>query len=137
MEVKVIDRLNATLKQPGLNQDLLFPKMKFVQTGINIIANHVDTPSNGSEAWEIDNALLNYEYKIATGSTGDLSVKMSTSNQEYNIVTHYGLTSFRIYRYKGSFHNQEVAIKVLKSECLNEDMRRDFAQEIYILRFER
>lgn len=108
MEVKVIDRLNATLKQPGLNQDLLFPKMKFVQTGINIIANHVDTPSNGSEAWEIDNALLNYEYKIATGSTGDL--------------------------YKGSFHNQEVAIKVLKSECLNEDMRRDFAQEIYILR---
>ncbi|XP_049398465.1 serine/threonine-protein kinase STY46-like [Solanum stenotomum] len=108
MEVKVIDRLNATLKQPGLNQDLLFPKMKFVQTGINVIPNHVDTPSNGSEAWEIDNALLNYEYKIATGSTGDL--------------------------YKGSFHNQEVAIKVLKSECLNEDMERDFAQEIYILR---
>ncbi|XP_015060680.1 serine/threonine-protein kinase STY46-like isoform X1 [Solanum pennellii] len=108
IEVKVIDRLNATLKQTGLNQDLLFPKMKFVQAGINIIANHVDTSSNGSEAWEIDNALLNYEYKIATGSTGDL--------------------------YKGSFHNQDVAIKVLKSECLNEDMQRDFAQEIYILR---
>ncbi|KAK6773041.1 hypothetical protein RDI58_028279 [Solanum bulbocastanum] len=108
MEVKVIDRLNATLKHPGLDQDLLFPKMKFVQTGINITASHVDTPNNGSEAWEIDNALLNYEYKIATGSTGDL--------------------------YKGSFHNQDVAIKVLKSECLNEDMQRDFAQEIYILR---
>ncbi|KAG5573567.1 hypothetical protein H5410_063333 [Solanum commersonii] len=134
MEVKVIDRLNATLKQPGLNQDLLFPKMKFVQTGINITANHVDTSSNGSEAWEIDNALLNYEYKIATGSTGDLSVKMSTMNQEYNIVTDCGLTIYRICRYKGSFHNQEVAIKVLKSEYLNEDMQRDFAQEIYILR---
>ncbi|PHU30185.1 hypothetical protein BC332_02278 [Capsicum chinense] len=37
-------------------------------------------------------------------------------------------------RFKGSFHNQEVAIKVLKVECLNEDVQRDFAQEIYILR---
>ncbi|KAK4709650.1 hypothetical protein R3W88_004163 [Solanum pinnatisectum] len=134
MEGKVIDRLNATLKQPGLNQDLLFPKMKFLQTGINITANHVDTPSIGSEAWEIDNALLNYEYKIATGSIGDLSIKMSTLNQEYNIVTDGIRTIYRICRYKGSFHNQEVAIKVLKSECLNEDVQRDFAQEIYIFR---
>ncbi|KAH0728132.1 hypothetical protein KY284_003997 [Solanum tuberosum] len=70
MEVKFIDRLNETLKQPGLNQDLLFPKMKFVQTGINITRNHVDIPSNRSEAREIANALPNYEYKIATGSTG-------------------------------------------------------------------
>ncbi|KAH0725284.1 hypothetical protein KY284_001149 [Solanum tuberosum] len=73
MEVKFIDRLNEMLKQPGLNQDLLFPKMKFVQTGINITRNHVDIPSNRSEAREIANALLNYEYKIATGSTSDLS----------------------------------------------------------------
>lgn len=87
MEVKFIDRLNEMLKQPGLNQDLLFPKMKFVQTGINITRNHVDIPSNRSEAREIANALPNYEYKIATGSTSDLSVKMSTLNQEYNIVT--------------------------------------------------
>uniref|UniRef100_M1DKA7 Protein kinase n=1 Tax=Solanum tuberosum TaxID=4113 RepID=M1DKA7_SOLTU len=36
--------------------------------------------------------------------------------------------------YKGSFHYQEVAIKVLKSECLNEDVQRDFAEEIYIFR---
>ncbi|PHU30186.1 hypothetical protein BC332_02279 [Capsicum chinense] len=95
-------------KQPVLNQDLLFPQKEFIQTGINVTADHVDTPSNGSEAWEIDNAQLKYEYKIATGSTGDL--------------------------FKGSFHNQEVAIKVLKAECLNEDVQRDFAQEIYILR---
>ncbi|CAN4105238.1 unnamed protein product [Withania somnifera] len=110
------DQLRSTLlkeisnmeKQPGLNRDLLSPKKEFVKTGINITTNHVDTPSNGSEAWEIDNALLKYDYKIATGSTGDL--------------------------YKGSFHNQEVAIKVLKAECLNEDVQRDFAQEVYILR---
>ncbi|CAN4095470.1 unnamed protein product [Withania somnifera] len=93
------DQLRSTLlkeisnmeKQLGLNQDLLSPKKEFVQTGINIPANHVDTQSNGSEAWE--------------------------------------MTMF-----KGSFHNQEVAIKVLKAGCLNEDVQRDFAQEVYILR---
>ncbi|XP_055811579.1 serine/threonine-protein kinase STY46-like isoform X2 [Solanum dulcamara] len=100
--------LNQDHLQSALNQDFLSPKMKIVQTGITIPANHLDTPRDGSEAWEIDNALLKYEYKIATGSTGDL--------------------------YKGSLHNQEVAIKVLKAECLNEDVQRDFAQEVYILR---
>lgn len=68
---------SAMQKQPVLNQDLLFPQKEFIQTGINVTAGHVDTPSNGSEAWEIDNSQLKYEYKIATGSTGDLSVKMS------------------------------------------------------------
>lgn len=93
-------------KQSGLNQNLLSSKMKFVQTGINITSDNVDTPSNGSEAWEIDSALLKYECKIAAGSTGDL--------------------------YKGSFHDQEGAIKILKAEYLSEDVQRDFAQEIYI-----
>ncbi|XP_059287454.1 serine/threonine-protein kinase STY46-like isoform X2 [Lycium ferocissimum] len=100
--------LNQDLLQSALNQDHLSPKMKLVQTGINFTVNHLDTPSNGNEAWEIDNALLKYDYKIATGSTGDL--------------------------YKGSFHSQEVAIKVLKALYLNEDVQKDFAQEIYILR---
>ncbi|XP_060173520.1 serine/threonine-protein kinase STY46-like isoform X2 [Lycium barbarum] len=100
--------LNQDLLQSALNQDRLSPKMKLVQTSINFTVNHLDKPSNGNEAWEIDNALLKYDYKIATGSTGDL--------------------------YKGSFHSQEVAIKVLKSERLNEDVQKDFAQEIYILR---
>ncbi|KAK4354770.1 hypothetical protein RND71_026964 [Anisodus tanguticus] len=100
--------LNQHFLQSALNQDLLSPKMKFVQTDINFTADHVDTPNNGSEAWEIDNTLLKFEYKIATGSTGDL--------------------------YKGSFHSQEVAVKVLKPECLNENVQIDFAQEVYILR---
>ncbi|KAJ8539586.1 hypothetical protein K7X08_013838 [Anisodus acutangulus] len=100
--------LNQHFLQSALNQDLLSPKMKFVQTDINFTEDHVDTPNNGSEAWEIDNTLLKFEYKIATGSTGDL--------------------------YKGSFHSQEVAVKVLKPECLNENVQNDFAQEVYILR---
>ncbi|XP_019243225.1 PREDICTED: serine/threonine-protein kinase STY46-like isoform X2 [Nicotiana attenuata] len=100
--------LNQDLLQSALNQVLLSPKKEMVKVGINFTANYVDIPSNGSEAWEIDAALLKYEYKIATGSTGDL--------------------------YKGSFQNQEVAIKVLKAECLNELVQKDFAQEVYILR---
>ncbi|XP_009624105.1 serine/threonine-protein kinase STY46-like [Nicotiana tabacum] len=100
--------LNQHLLQSALNQVLLSPKKDLVKAGINFTANHVDIPSNGSEAWEIDAALLKYEYKIATGSTGDL--------------------------YKGSFQSQEVAIKVLKAECLNEVVQKDFAQEVYILR---
>lgn len=67
--------LNQHLLQSALNQVLLSPKKDLVKAGINFTANHVDIPSNGSEAWEIDAALLKYEYKIATGSTGDLLVE--------------------------------------------------------------
>ena len=37
-------------------------------------------------------------------------------------------------RYKGTFCSQDVAIKVLKTH-LNEDMWREFSQEVYIMRF--
>ncbi|KAJ1427366.1 Protein kinase-like domain superfamily [Sesbania bispinosa] len=36
--------------------------------------------------------------------------------------------------YKGTFCNQDVAIKVLKDENLNENIQREFTQEVYILR---
>lgn len=39
------------------------------------------------------------------------------------------------HRYKGAFCNQDVAIKVLKIENLNENIQREFAQEVHILRF--
>lgn len=67
--------LNHDLLRSALNQVLLSPKKELVKAGINFTTNQVDITSNGSEAWEIDAALLKYEYKIATGSTGDLSVK--------------------------------------------------------------
>lgn len=38
-------------------------------------------------------------------------------------------------RFKGTFRNQDVAIKVLRAEHINENMQKEFAQEVYIMRF--
>ncbi|EPS74340.1 hypothetical protein M569_00412, partial [Genlisea aurea] len=70
--------------------------------------NRLSTGCDSSDVWEIDANMLNFEYKIASGSNGDL--------------------------YKGVFQCQDVAIKVLKVESLNEDMKKEFAQEVNILR---
>ncbi|KAJ0973333.1 hypothetical protein J5N97_021292 [Dioscorea zingiberensis] len=57
--------------------------------------------------WEIDKRLLKMGEKIACGSCGDL--------------------------FRGSYLGQDVAIKVLRSEHLNEALGVEFAQEILIL----
>ncbi|XP_039117118.1 serine/threonine-protein kinase STY46-like [Dioscorea cayenensis subsp. rotundata] len=57
--------------------------------------------------WEIDRRLLKMGENIASGSSGDL--------------------------FRGSYMGEEVAIKVLRSEHLNEAIRVEFAQEILIL----
>ncbi|KAK4276476.1 hypothetical protein QN277_014621 [Acacia crassicarpa] len=77
------------------------------QIRMNFISNNVNLPLCGSVAWEVDASSLKYERKIASGPFFDL--------------------------YKGVFCNQEVAIKVLKTENLNENMQREFSQEVYIL----
>lgn len=41
---------------------------------------------------------------------------------------------FSLYRYKGTFCTQDVAIKALKDEYLYENVQREFAQEVYIMR---
>lgn len=41
---------------------------------------------------------------------------------------------FDEYRYKGTFYGQDVAIKVLRMEHLNENLRREFTQEVNIMR---
>lgn len=58
--------------------------------------------------WEIDRRLLKMGDKIGCGSSGDL--------------------------YRASYLGQDVAIKILRSEHLNETMRVEFAQELMILR---
>ncbi|KAI3507107.1 hypothetical protein L1887_21874 [Cichorium endivia] len=63
---------------------------------------------DGTDVWEIDIKLLKFEYRICGGSYGDL--------------------------YKGTFCTQDVAIKALKDEYLNENVQREFAQEVYIMR---
>nr|XP_029118309.1 serine/threonine-protein kinase STY17 isoform X2 [Elaeis guineensis] len=58
--------------------------------------------------WEIDKRLLKMGDRIACGSCGDL--------------------------YQGTYLGQDVAIKVLRSEHLNEALGVEFAQEVMILR---
>lgn len=41
---------------------------------------------------------------------------------------------FNFFRYKGTYCSQEVAIKVLKPDPVNEEMLREFSQEVYIMR---
>ncbi|XP_055833174.1 serine/threonine-protein kinase STY46-like isoform X2 [Solanum dulcamara] len=60
------------------------------------------------EDWEIDRRLLKIGEKIASGSCGDL--------------------------YRGMYLGMDVAIKVLRSEHLNDTLEYEFAQEIAILR---
>nr|DAD41731.1 TPA_asm: hypothetical protein HUJ06_016054 [Nelumbo nucifera] len=78
------------------------------QTGPKLIPDHVKIPTDGTDVWEIDASLLKFENKVASGSYGDL--------------------------YKGTYRSQEVAIKVLKPERVSEDLQREFAQEVFIMR---
>ncbi|KAL7156361.1 hypothetical protein ABFS83_02G004200 [Erythranthe nasuta] len=70
--------------------------------------NHLTIPNDGTDVWEIDPQLLKFESKIASGSYGDL--------------------------YKATYRSQEVAIKILKTERLNTELQKEFAQEVYIMR---
>ncbi|XP_062022970.1 serine/threonine-protein kinase STY46 [Rosa rugosa] len=70
--------------------------------------NQLIIPNDGTDVWEIDPRQLKFGNKVASGSCGDL--------------------------YKGTYCSQEVAIKVLKPECVNSDMQKDFAQEVFIMR---
>ncbi|KAL7155562.1 hypothetical protein ABFS83_03G083400 [Erythranthe nasuta] len=78
------------------------------RSGFVLPPSHVEIPYDGSDVWEIDASLLTFEYKIASGSNGDL--------------------------YKGLFRSQDVAVKVFKTEGLNGEMQQEFTQEVYILR---
>ncbi|XP_023552583.1 serine/threonine-protein kinase STY8-like isoform X1 [Cucurbita pepo subsp. pepo] len=68
----------------------------------------VEIPTDGTDVWEIDTRQLKFENKVGSGSYGDL--------------------------YRGTYCSQEVAIKVLRPERLNEEMVKEFSQEVYIMR---
>ncbi|GJP75095.1 hypothetical protein CLOP_g5586 [Closterium sp. NIES-67] len=68
----------------------------------------VPIPSDGRDDWEIDSQQLKLHHKIASGSFGDL--------------------------YRGTYCGQDVAIKILKPERLNDSLQQEFAQEVYIMR---
>lgn len=95
-------------KQSWPNHHSLSPVREHEQPGMNCKLDHVAIPNDGTDVWEIDDRHLTFEHRIASGSYGDL--------------------------YKGSYCSQEVAIKVLKSERVDTDMQREFAQEVFIMR---
>lgn len=69
------------------------------------------TPSSSRTSvddWEIDSTQLKCNNKVASGSFGDL--------------------------YRGTYCGQDVAIKILKPERLNENLQREFQQEVFIMR---
>ncbi|KAG6388486.1 hypothetical protein SASPL_149914 [Salvia splendens] len=87
---------------------MLVKEIPYIEIGFSIQSCHVEIPIDGNDVWEIDSNLLEFEYKIAAGSSGDM--------------------------YKGLYRSQDVAIKCFKTDCLNKDMQREFSQEVYILR---
>ncbi|XP_058213889.1 serine/threonine-protein kinase STY46-like isoform X2 [Rhododendron vialii] len=78
------------------------------QTVIPREIDHLKIPNDGTDVWEIDRRLLKFGKQVGSGTYGDL--------------------------YKGTYCNQEVAIKILKPDQINADCRKDFAQEVFILR---
>jgi serine/threonine protein kinase len=70
---------------------------------------HSSLLPSGTDDWEIDNSQLKYTSKLANGSFGDL--------------------------YRGTYCGQDVAIKILKPERLNENLQREFQQEVSIMRW--
>ncbi|KAI4317000.1 hypothetical protein L6164_024915 [Bauhinia variegata] len=98
------EKIQKHEKETPLEESSNLPTAVQEQTGINYICNYIN---RGNDIWEVDTSCLKYEIKIASGSFSDL--------------------------YKGTFNNHDVAIKVLKTENLNESIQKEFAQEVYIL----
>ncbi|KAI3499293.1 hypothetical protein L1887_35088 [Cichorium endivia] len=84
------------------------PLSELDQTDTSAQINRLAIPNDGTDVWEIDSRFLILDHKVASGSYGDL--------------------------YKGTYRSQEVAIKILKTERVNSDLQKEFAQEVYILR---
>ncbi|CAK7346099.1 unnamed protein product [Dovyalis caffra] len=91
-----------------LKSHAIYPVVEQDQIGISLVSDHMYAPADPIDVWEIDARQLIYEKKIATGSSGHL--------------------------YKGTFCSQDVAIKVLRGEHLNDKLQREFAQEVFIMR---
>ncbi|CAM8942248.1 unnamed protein product [Rhodiola kirilowii] len=72
------------------------------------VRKQVRIPCDGIDVWEIDARLFTLEAKISTRSHVNL--------------------------FKGSYCGQDVAVKVLKSENLTDELRREFDQEVYVMK---
>ncbi|XP_075474175.1 serine/threonine-protein kinase STY46-like isoform X2 [Primulina tabacum] len=94
--------------RPSPHPRSLSPLSEHEHVDIKCESDRLEIPSDGTDVWEMDPNFLKFEYKVASGSYGDL--------------------------YKGTYCSQEVAIKILKAERLNAELQKEFAQEVYIMR---
>ncbi|KAK8985195.1 hypothetical protein V6N11_068462 [Hibiscus sabdariffa] len=94
-------------KQSWLKQHTSAPTKDSEGNKTNGDQYYVAIPNDGTDVWEIDSRHLKLENKVASGSYGDL--------------------------YKGTYRSQEVAVKILKPERID-DIHKDFAQEVFIMR---
>ncbi|KAL5561261.1 hypothetical protein UlMin_031008 [Ulmus minor] len=108
LKIALLKEISRIEKQPWPTYQSLSPVCEPDQKGIKSEPVHLAIPSDGTDVWEIDPKLLRFDKLVACGSYGDL--------------------------YKGMFCNQEVAIKILKSERIVGDAQREFAQEVFIMR---
>ncbi|XP_034931520.1 serine/threonine-protein kinase STY46 isoform X3 [Populus alba] len=108
------ERLRSMLFKeiPKIEEDAdkhtVYPVAKQDQIGISLVSNLMNVPADSIDVWEIDARQLIYEKQIANRSSGDL--------------------------YKGTFCRQDVAIKVLRGEHLNNKLQSEFNQEVLIMR---
>ncbi|KAF9686665.1 hypothetical protein SADUNF_Sadunf02G0013000 [Salix dunnii] len=105
MLVKEIPKIEENARSKS---HAVYPVAEQDQIGISLFSNHMNIPADSIDVWEIDAHQLLFEKKIATGSSGDL--------------------------YKGTFCSQDVAIKVLRGEHLDDKLQREFYQEVLIMR---
>ncbi|KAJ3672367.1 hypothetical protein LUZ60_007088 [Juncus effusus] len=73
-----------------------------------VSTDRIKVPTDETSEWEIDAKKLVFGNKFAAGTYGDL--------------------------YRGSFYGQDVAIKVIKHDRLNESMKKEFDQEVSIMK---
>ncbi|XVE56227.1 hypothetical protein DITRI_Ditri03aG0221000 [Diplodiscus trichospermus] len=104
----LIKEISKIEKHLCVKSHAIYHVRELEQTGNKLVTSHVNIPAGGNDVWEIDTSLLKYENKLASGSYADL--------------------------YKGTFCGQDVAIKVLRTEHLNENLRKEFTQEVNIMR---
>uniref|UniRef100_A0A0A9HK43 non-specific serine/threonine protein kinase n=1 Tax=Arundo donax TaxID=35708 RepID=A0A0A9HK43_ARUDO len=105
---KVQFRIVETLVQMHSTSSCWPPELAGKQCQTNSQGNHIEIPKDNTDEWEINFKALTFKDKVASGTYGDL--------------------------YRGTYFGEDVAIKVLKSNRLNENMEKEFAHEIYIMR---
>ncbi|KAK7252998.1 hypothetical protein RIF29_37358 [Crotalaria pallida] len=105
----VLEKEISKVKEQYLsNQGILPAGNEQYQARIEPSPHCIQIPSDGDDVWEIDTNQLIYGNRVGSGSFGDL--------------------------FRGTYCSQDVAIKVLKPECISTDMLKEFAQEVYIMR---